>query len=132
MAPTNIIASHAIDAMETITPHSNNPLQDQVVHADIVVTGIDDNRTLLKRKQTNASLIEQPNLSDKDAEKQAQAEDMRTWWNTEMKKHMNQPDGYARVAVLLIKWADELDELKTKKEVRLSPIAYAPSFADFS
>jgi hypothetical protein len=35
-----------------------------------------------------------------------------------MKKHMNQPNGYANVAVLLIKWADELDELKTRKEVR--------------
>jgi hypothetical protein len=30
---------------------------------------------------------------------------------------MNLPEGYEQVSVLIIKWADELDELKTKAEV---------------
>ena len=39
------------------------------------------------------------------------------WWNEAIAKNMNLPEGYEQVSVLIIKWADELDELKTKAEV---------------
>ncbi|OAL54779.1 hypothetical protein IQ07DRAFT_500924 [Pyrenochaeta sp. DS3sAY3a] len=39
------------------------------------------------------------------------------WWNDSIAWHLNTPYDYTQVAVLLIKWADELDELKTNAEV---------------
>jgi hypothetical protein len=123
MALANMTAAHIVDAMESsIVPRNTNPLKNKVVHADIRVQGIDDDDTGSRQDEASVQLVEQPNPSSQDIEDQERAEEMRTWWNNEMKKHMNQPDGYAKVAVLLIKWADELDELKTKNEVRLYTI----------
>lgn len=118
MALSNITAGHIVAAMKSdIPPRNTNPLKNKVVHADIRVSGIDDDVGQLQEDNgSSVQLIERP--STEDAEDQERAEEMQTWWNNEMKKHMNQPDGYAKVAVLLIKWADELDELRTKKEVR--------------
>lgn len=42
--------------------------------------------------------------------------EMQTWWDETIAKTMI-PDSYDKVAVLLIKWADEIDELKTRDEV---------------
>jgi phosphatidate phosphatase APP1 len=39
------------------------------------------------------------------------------WWDEAIVKNMDLPDGYVKVAVLLCKWDDELDELKTGAEV---------------
>ncbi|KAF2263479.1 hypothetical protein CC78DRAFT_270147 [Lojkania enalia] len=49
------------------------------------------------------------------ADKKREA-DMQIWWDEAIAKNMDLPDGYEKVAVLLIKWADELDELKTRAE----------------
>lgn len=118
MALASISASRFVDAMETsIVPRNSNPLKNKVVHADIRVQGIEDDTNGPVEDETSLQLVEQPTPSAEDVEVQERAEEMQSWWNNEMKKHMNQPDGYAKVAVLLIKWADELDELKTKKEV---------------
>jgi hypothetical protein len=122
MAPTNMTALLLADVMESSiasrsTNNSINPLKNKVVHADIRVQGIDDDFNGPSHDETGVQLVEQPNPSIQDVEDQERAEEMQTWWNTEMRKHMNQPDGYAKVAVLLIKWADELDELRTKDEV---------------
>ncbi|KAF2001669.1 hypothetical protein P154DRAFT_403416, partial [Amniculicola lignicola CBS 123094] len=38
------------------------------------------------------------------------------WWDEAISKNMNLPDGYHKVAVLIVKWADELDELNTGPE----------------
>jgi hypothetical protein len=122
MAPANLTAAHMVDAMESsiasrVANLSNNPLKNKVVHADIRVRGIDDDVNGPSQDDTVVQLVEQPIPSIQDAEDQERAEEMQTWWNTEMAKHTDQPDGYKHVAVLLIKWADELDELKTKDEV---------------
>ncbi|KAH7095572.1 hypothetical protein FB567DRAFT_32882 [Paraphoma chrysanthemicola] len=116
MALSNITAGHVIAAMKPdVAPRNSNPLKNKVVHADIRVSGIDDDvGQSPEGNGASVQLIKQP--TTEDAEDQERAEEMQTWWNNEMKKHMNQPDGYAKVAVLLIKWADELDELKTKNE----------------
>ena len=119
MALTNMTASHIVDAMEADNvARIHNPLKDKIVHADIRVRDIvNDIGNEPQDEETNVSLIEQTNSTTQDVQDQERAEEMQSWWNNEMKKHMNQPDGYAKVAVLLIKWADELDELKTKREV---------------
>jgi hypothetical protein len=118
MALSNIAAAHVGDAMDsTIAPHNPNSLEDKVFHADFVVTGIDDKKLAPRRDETRVPLVEQPNPSPQDVAYEDRADEMRTWWNNGMKKHLNQPDGYAKVAVLLIKWDDQLDDMKTKAEV---------------
>lgn len=127
MALSNITASQIVNAMESdnVAHHNNNPLEDKIVRADIRVREIvNDAHNDRTQDETSVPLIEQPNPSTQDVKDQECAEEMRSWWNNEMKKHMNQPDGYSKVAVLLIKWADELDELKTKKEVSRTTAYY--------
>ncbi|KAL5121024.1 hypothetical protein ACEQ8H_000873 [Pleosporales sp. CAS-2024a] len=110
-------AAQIIGSMESsIVPHMANPLKNKVVHADIRVHGIEDDDNASNQDETSTQLVEQPTPTSQDVQEQEHAEEMQRWWNNEMKKHMDQPDGYAKVAVLLIKWADDLDELKTRKE----------------
>ena len=42
---------------------------------------------------------------------------MQVWWNRAMCNEMKIPEGYQNVAVLIIKWCKELDELKSAEEV---------------
>jgi hypothetical protein len=42
---------------------------------------------------------------------------MQVCWNETMCKEMNIPEGYQNVAVLIIKWTEELDQLKSGREV---------------
>jgi hypothetical protein len=42
---------------------------------------------------------------------------MKMWWNDSIARNLNIPENYTQVAVLLIKWSDELDELNTRNEV---------------
>jgi hypothetical protein len=42
---------------------------------------------------------------------------MRTWWDEASSVFMDTAHEYYKVAVLLLKWADELDELGSRKEV---------------
>ncbi|KAI4609127.1 hypothetical protein J4E83_008768 [Alternaria metachromatica] len=42
---------------------------------------------------------------------------MQDWWAEAIARNMGTPRGYAKVTVLLLKWADELDELQTSNEV---------------
>jgi hypothetical protein len=42
---------------------------------------------------------------------------MQNWWAEAIARNMDLPEGYTKVAVLLIKWAEELDELNTSVEV---------------
>jgi hypothetical protein len=41
-------------------------------------------------------------------------------WDKSIAKHMNLPDGYQNVYVLIIKWADGIDQLGVRQEVRLT------------
>ena len=42
---------------------------------------------------------------------------MRDWFTEAIAARMDLPSGYQRVAVLLFRWTDELDELRTSNEV---------------
>jgi hypothetical protein len=118
MALTNVAAARIADAMGgSMVTYNSNPLENKVVHADIRVQGIEDDLGVQKQDETGVQLVEQPTPSPEEAEDQMHAEEMQTWWNSAMRKHMNQPEGYAKVAVLLVRWADKLDELETKDEV---------------
>jgi hypothetical protein len=63
-----------------------------------------------------ASLIS----SDLDAPRDDRDEEqskLQECWDNSIAKHMNLPDGYQNVHVLMIKWADKIDQLKVRQEV---------------
>lgn len=99
-----------------------NPYSGQIIHAAIEVESIEP--VTQATGTLPAETLSELNSAAKenDAEKK-QADDMRMWWNEAIAQNMHLPEGYAKVAVLIIKWADELDELKTKAEVCLTWLA---------
>ncbi|KAJ4299206.1 hypothetical protein N0V90_004450 [Kalmusia sp. IMI 367209] len=63
--------------------------------------------------------VEMPQDEDMTAEKRTEQElaaEMQSWWDGYIFRNVR-PDGYLKVAVLLIKWADKLDDLGTREEV---------------
>ncbi|KNG52710.1 homeobox domain-containing protein [Stemphylium lycopersici] len=54
----------------------------------------------------------------KEVDYATSTESQANWWAEAIAKNMDLPDGYSKVAVLLIKWADELDELRTGEEAK--------------
>jgi hypothetical protein len=50
---------------------------------------------------------------------QQRTTEMQEWWDNSVAKNLR-PDGYVNVAVLLINWAEEIDELRTFPEASLS------------
>jgi hypothetical protein len=60
------------------------------------------------------------NLSDLDAPRGDGSEEqsiLQECWDKSIAKHMNLPAGYQNVHVLMIKWADQIDQLKVRQEV---------------
>ncbi len=107
-----------MDAMATErTSHIANPYPNQVIHADIRIQSIDEE----SGHNGTASQSFEPSVESKpsaaDVDYQEKAAEMQEWWTEAIARNMDLPDGYSRVAVLIIKWADELDELKTGDEV---------------
>lgn len=52
---------------------------------------------------------------------------MQVCWNQAMCKEMEIPEGYQSVAVLIIKWCKELDQLKSESEVSQSSTPHRTS-----
>ena len=73
------------------------------------------------KKQTSSS-VPQPFQALQDRERKAREErdkaaaEMQNWWDAAMIKNFN-AHGYEKVAVLIIKWLDRLDDLKLGPEV---------------
>jgi hypothetical protein len=118
MALSSRATTRIMDEVTTDIAHRNtNPLPNKVIHADIRIQSIDDEP---KREETpleDSQLVVQSEPSGKDAVYRAKAAEMQNWWTEAIAKNMDLPDGYAQVSVLLIKWVDELDELRTGDEV---------------
>ncbi|CAO2656431.1 Nn.00g052340.m01.CDS01 [Neocucurbitaria sp. VM-36] len=120
MAVSSLTTARIVDAMESdIAPPRNvNPLKNKVVHADIRIQSIEDEpKQDGSNTQANEPIV-QSKPSHEDVEYQAKAAEMHMWWDEAIAKNMNLPDGYTKVAVLLIKWAAELDELNTGEEAQ--------------
>jgi len=94
-----------------------NPLGQKVIHADIKVTGIEDAPQSGGTTPSESKLLEPSTSSPTDDADKQRADHMRIWWDEAIAKNMSLPEGYADVSVLIIKWDDELDELKTRPEV---------------
>ncbi|KAH7401361.1 hypothetical protein BKA66DRAFT_386649, partial [Pyrenochaeta sp. MPI-SDFR-AT-0127] len=93
-----------------------NPLSNKVVHADIRIQSIDDEPEHGASCSQNTEAAVQSQLSPEDVADQERAVQMQEWWEKASPKSWNLWDEYFKVSVLLIKWADDLDELKTGKE----------------
>lgn len=43
---------------------------------------------------------------------------LQEYWDKSIAKHMDLPDGYHHVHVLMIKWDDKIDQLQVRQEVQ--------------
>jgi hypothetical protein len=104
--------------MEDTSPKSPNPLMDKIFRANIQIESVEDRPRDDETAAQSFRLIEESSDAPEDAATQHRAAEMQVWWEESIAKYMGLNDGYEKVAVLLIKWDDGLDELKTRGEVR--------------
>jgi hypothetical protein len=90
-------------------PSAAEAMETRVIDADLQVRAISE--------ETHTSEPPSEQLDAEVGQEQEQAQDMQRWWNAGISQKMHKPEVYHHVAVLLIRWADELDELKTSEEV---------------
>jgi len=118
MAPipdSTMRVANAATTTDIAPPRNANPLPDKVINADIRIRSIEDE---LQRSgqtpPTQETLVEStPTKEHGDASTESQ----KNWWAEAIAENMDLADGYTKVAVLLIKWEDGLDELMTGDEV---------------
>jgi hypothetical protein len=110
-------AARIVNDMTTDAIDKQSSALGKVIHADIKVTGIDDVPQSGVSTSSEGKLLEPSSSGPEDDEDKQRADHMRIWWDEAIAKNMSLPEGYLSVSVLIIKWADELDELKTKAEV---------------
>ncbi|KAL1800764.1 hypothetical protein ACET3X_001106 [Alternaria dauci] len=103
--------------MTEIAPSNINPLPGKSINADFQIRYVEDEtRRSGSAPQNDEALVETtPGKQDDDS---SSAEAQKNWWAEAIAKNMDVADGYSKVAVLLIKWADHLDELRTADEAR--------------
>ncbi|KAI4664853.1 uncharacterized protein J4E79_003151 [Alternaria viburni] len=108
-----------MDAMATeITSHVANPYPNKVIHADIRIQSIDDESGPSGPAIQSDERLGESKPSIADVVYQEKAADMRECWSKAIAKNMDLPEGYSSAAVLIIRWADALDDLKTGVEAR--------------
>ncbi|KAL5375336.1 hypothetical protein DPSP01_011246 [Paraphaeosphaeria sporulosa] len=91
-------------------------LRDKVFHLKTQIESVEDAPGHSSDITGGAELIVESDAGPHDAAQQKRAAEMQMWWDEAIVRNMDLPDGYAKVAVLLVKWEDELDELKTRAE----------------
>ncbi|KAH6625402.1 heterokaryon incompatibility protein-domain-containing protein [Boeremia exigua] len=95
---------------ETTYSHATGARVAQGTHADRLIAGsvdvpLEDTRVPDHRYNTGFD------------QEQAQARQTQSWWDEAAANRFGSPRAYSRVAVLLFKWANEIDELQTAVEV---------------
>ncbi|KAF2658096.1 hypothetical protein K491DRAFT_676707 [Lophiostoma macrostomum CBS 122681] len=93
---------------------SSYSVRDKIFHTDLRITSIEE--VIAKDEVPQSSQPLEASQVLEDAAQQERAAEMQIWWDEAIAKNMNLPDGYSKVAVLIIKWQDELDDLKTRQE----------------
>ena len=114
--PSRTVKAADID----VSPQLARSLANKVIHAhaDLVVDSIEDLAPIPEQLAVPVVQLQPSVVDPKDDADKKQAALMRMWWDEAMARHMVLSEGYSHVAVLIIRWADYLDDLKTKKEVR--------------
>lgn len=126
--------SRMLDTTEhDVSPKTANPLENTVFHAraDIRIESTSQLTSGLALPiEGNDQLLEQSSPTEEEKANQKHADSMRIWWDSAIVKHMDLPDGYRSAAVMIVKWVDELDELKTRDEVSLCLHSLTPNMTD--
>ena len=87
-------------------------------HSGSTVTGLEHDMMEPPRKAAvNVAQMGTDNISQGDKDSLDKASRMQLQWNEAKCKNMDLPEGYQTVAVLIIKWCEELDELNCAGEV---------------
>jgi hypothetical protein len=121
---SNQSSRETTDAMELDIPSKiqaslgTGDVRDKIFHTDIRISSIEDVPRDGTQPSQDPKPTEEPSPCVEDEEGREHAAEMQVWWDESIRRYMNLPDGYQRVAVLIIKWDDELDDLKTRDEVR--------------
>lgn len=118
---SSIVTSMDVDA----SSQRVNPLANKVFHAraDLQIESVEDVTEPGAGSPSLDSFQAHNDMSTEDVVEKEDAANMQLWWDEAIAKNLNYPEGYAQVSVLIIKWADDLDELNTGEEVRLDTIA---------
>lgn len=104
--------------METIiAPRVSTDLRDKVFHLKTQIESVEDAPGHSSAISSETKLINESDAEPQDVAYLKRAAEMQMWWDEAIIRNMDLPDGYAKVAVLLVKWDDELDELNTRAEV---------------
>jgi hypothetical protein len=110
-----------------ISQRASKALKDTVFHANIQIQSIENGSVGSSDAPKEELPSEHHTIDRQDAERAAL---MQSWWDEAIVRNMDLPDGYTDVAVLLIKWDDELDELKTGEEVTRTTPYICPAETD--
>lgn len=113
--------SHIVKAADIeMSPQRASSLANKVIHAhaDFRVDSIEDVAPAAEQLVAPDAQLQPCIADDNDDADKKQAALMRMWWDEAMARHMVLSEGYSHVAVLIIRWADYLDDLNTKEEVR--------------
>jgi hypothetical protein len=111
--PPQAPCSASVEAQEFPKDMKGIEWSDQVTNADTQVSPAED--ASFDTSETHSTSIRYANANTDDyfANKR-----MELWWNDSITRNFNIPDGYARVAVLFIRWSDDLDhEMRFGTEV---------------
>ena len=109
-----------VNAMESaIAPRAATTaaLKDKVFHANIQIESVEDAPRRDSEASGESRLTATSASAPEDVAQRERNAEMQMWWDEAIGRNMDLPDGYSKVAVLLVKWDDELDELKTRAEV---------------
>lgn len=91
-------------------------------HTDIRVDSVED--------ETSSRVDDNVESFDGGLEERERAVRSQAWWDAAIQKHMGLNGGYENAAVLLVRWHDELDDLKTRAEViSFSLLEFLPSLS---
>ena len=116
LGPPSRIVKAADIAM---APQLVDSLANQVIHthADFRVDSVEDVAPATEQLVAPDAQLQPSIVNPKDDADKKEAALMRMWWDEAMAKHMVLSEGYSHVAVLIVRWADYLDDLNTKNEV---------------
>ena len=96
---------------QKMEPHAGDRIVNFEGAAIIHTEANDSSKAISQCHMEEAPVLSESSVTDETQSK------MRAQWNSVMCKEMQVPQGYQNVAVLIIKWTEELDELHSADEV---------------
>lgn len=110
-----------VDAMTPlIAPSANTDIGNKIYHLEARIESVEDAPGSDPQAVSESRLTATNDSVREDNTQQK----MQVWWEEATRKDLNVSDTYSKVAVLIIKWADELDDLETRAEVCVDNVIF--------